>query len=86
MYLAVSKALTLTPCDVFGNTATFLLRKRGHDGNKQFALTIKGVNSLFFKITLHAVFFQLSDCHKAVHGVPCKSADRFGNNKVNFAC
>ena len=32
----------------------------------------------------NAVFFQLSDSHKAVNRVSCKSADRLCNNKVEF--
>lgn len=40
MCLTVSKTLKLTPCDVFGNAPVFLLHKRGHNGNKQFALSL----------------------------------------------
>ena len=75
MNLAVSETLALTPSYVFENATAFLLRQRGHNGDKQFSLTVKGVNAFFFKIALHAVLFQLSDCHKTVNRVSRKSAD-----------
>ena len=81
MNLTVGAALALTPSYVFGNTPAFLLRQRGHNGDKQFSLTVKGVNAFFFKIALHAVFFQLSDSHKAVNRVSSKSADRLCDDK-----
>lgn len=85
MHFAIGEALALSPGDVFGNAAAFFLCQRGHDGDEQFALAVKGVDALLFKVTLHSVLFQLSDGDQAVNRVSCKSADRLGNDEVNFA-
>ena len=85
MHFAIGEALALSPGDVFGNAAAFFLRQRGHNGDEQFTLAVKGVDTLFFKVAFHAVLFQLSDGDQAVNRVSRKSADRLGNDEVNFA-
>lgn len=83
--LAVCKALSLTPCAVLGNAAAFFLSQGGHDGQQQFAFAIECPDVLFFKIDLNTGFLELADGGQAVYGVSGKSADRLGDDEVNFA-
>ena len=85
-YLTVCKTLSLTPGDILGNAPALFLGKAGHDGYQQFALAVKGVDVLFFKEHLHMMLFQLSDGNQAVYRISCKSADRLGDDEVDFAC
>ena len=54
--LAVCKPLSLSPGTVLGNTAAFLLRQGGHNGDKQFSLAVQRPDVFLFKIDLHALF------------------------------
>lgn len=77
---AVCKPFSLSPGAVFRNAPAFLLRKRGHDGQKKFTLSIECPDILLLEIDLCAVFFQLPYGRKAVHRVPGKSADALSHN------
>lgn len=81
-HLAVGKTLSLTPCDVFGNAATFFLGKGTHDGYKKFTLAVQCVDVLFLKIDLHTLVLQLAHSCKAVHGVSGKTAHAFRNDEI----
>ena len=81
--LSVRKAFALAPCDVFGNGAALLLGKARHNGDQQFTLAVKGVNTLFLEIDLSAVFLQLADGSEAVHGISGKAADGFRDDQVD---
>ena len=82
--LAVSKTFPLPPGDILGDTPAFFLGKAGHNGNQQFALTVKGVNVFFFKENLHMMLLQLTDGDQAVDRISGKSADRLGDDEVDF--
>ena len=55
--LAIREPFSLAPCDILGNAAALLLCQAGHDGDQQLALTIQGVDVLFFKVDLYTFFF-----------------------------
>ena len=72
--------------DVLGKALAFLLGKRGHDGEQDFAFGIQRVDSLFLEENGDVLVLQLPDVFQAVEGVPGKAADRLGNHHVDPAC
>ena len=82
--LTVREALALSPRDVLGNRAAFLLRQRGHNGKQQFTLAVEGEYVFFFKVAFTADLFQLADGDEAVNSVSGKPTDRLGNDEVDL--
>ena len=85
-HLSVRKPLALTPCDVFGDVATLLLRQRGHDREQQLAFGIQRVDVLFLKVDLYAMLFQKPNGRQAVHRISGKAGNGLGDDEVNFPC
>ena len=75
----------MSPGAVFGDAPGFLLRETRHDGDEQFAFAVEGPDIFLFKVALDAVFLELADGRKAVHGVPSESADRLGDDQVDLS-
>ena len=78
--LPIGEPFPLPPCDVLRNAPALLLCKRGHDGDQQLPFGVKCPDIFLFKIALAALFLQLPDGGKAVHGVPCEAGDALGHN------
>ena len=66
----------LAPRAVLGNGPAFFLREARHDGQKDFAFTIEGLDVFFFKIDLDTVFLRLPDGGQGINCVPHKAAWR----------
>ena len=62
----------------------FLLGEGRHDRDQNFTAGIQSVDVFLFKIDCDISGFQLSDVVQAIHGVPGKTADGFGNDHVDF--
>ena len=84
--LAIGEPLTLAPCDILRNGPGLLLREARHDGQKQLAFAIKGVDVLFFKVDLDTFLLQLPYRHQTVYGVPGETADGLGHDQVHRTC
>ena len=82
--LAIGEPLAPSPGDVERNAPAFLLRQRGHDRNQKLTLGVESPDVLFFKIDLRAVSLEFPDGGKAVHRVPCETADALGQNQPDF--
>ena len=83
--LAIRKALSLSPGNVLGYGTAFFLRQGGHNRDKQFPLTVEGINVLLLEEHFNTAFLELAHRYKAVNRVSCESADRLGNDEVNLA-
>ena len=81
----VSKPFSLSPCDIFRNRTAFLLSQRTHNGDEQFAFTIKSPNIFLFKETFHMMFFQFSDSCQAVNRISSEPTYTFCDNQVDFS-
>lgn len=81
--LAGGELFSLTPGDVFGNAAAFLLSETEHD-DEQFAFGIQGHDFSRLKETFTVHFLQPADGGQAVHGVSCKTPDALGDNLFSF--
>ena len=81
----VGEALSLPPGNVFGDAAAFLLGKARHDGDEQFPLGVEGHDILFLKEALATGLLQLADGGQTVYGVPGKTADGLGDDKVDLS-
>lgn len=81
----VGEALSLPPGNVFGDAAAFLLGKARHDGDEQFPFGVEGHDILFLKEALATGLLQLADGGQTVYGVPGKTADGLGDDKVDLS-
>ena len=66
----------------FPRWSALLLRKARHDGDEQFALSVKRPDVFFLKIALNAMIFEFPDRSQAVDRVSGKAADRFCDDEV----
>lgn len=83
--LAVGEPLPLSPGNVFGDAAAFLLGKARHDGDEQFPFGVEGHDIFFLEEAFTAGFFQSADGGQTVYGVPGKTADGLGDDKVDLS-
>lgn len=83
-HLAVSHPFAMTPGDVFRNTPAFLLGKAAHDGQQQFAFSVKSPDVFLLEKAFYAMLFQLPDGGQAVHSIPGKTADALGDDQIDF--
>lgn len=83
--LTVGEPFSLSPGDILGNGAAFLLGKARHDGDEQFPFGVEGHDVFFLEEALTAGLLQLSDGGQAVHGVSRKAAHTLGHNQVDFS-
>lgn len=81
----VGEPFPLSPSDILGNGAAFLLGKARHDGDEQFPFGVEGHDVLFLEEALTAGLFQLADGGQAVHGISRESAHTLGHNQVDFS-
>ena len=81
----VREPFPLSPGDIFGDAAAFLLSQTGHDGDEQFTLGIEGHDVFFLEEALTASLLQLADGGQAVHGISRKAAHTLGHNQVDFS-
>lgn len=81
----VGEPFPLSPSDILGNGAAFLLGKARHDGDEQFPFGVEGHDVLFLEEALTAGLLQLADGGQAVHGISRESAYTLGHNQVDFS-
>lgn len=82
--LSIGKPFSLSPGNILGYGAAFFLCQARHDGEQQFALAVKGVNVLLFKVDFYAFFFQLADSNQAVDRISGEAANRLCDDEVDF--
>ena len=82
--LTVGEPFPLSPSDILGNGAAFLLGKARHDGDEQFPFGVEGHDVLFLEEALTAGLLQLADGGQAVHGISREAAYTLGHNQVHL--
>ena len=63
----------------------FVISEKPAVGNTNLTI-VERTDILFFKITLHVIFFQKTNGCQAVNSISCKTAHTFCYDKVNFSC
>lgn len=81
----VGEPFPLSPSDILGNGAAFLLSQTGHDGDEQFPLGVEGHDVFFLEEALTASLLQLADGGQTVYGVSGETAYTLGHNQVDLS-
>ena len=69
----------------FGQLAHLVLRDRGHDGQPQFGVFVKGIDVIVLKKYAHSMAEQCAGIADAVQRIASKTADLLGDDQVKPA-
>ena len=83
--LPISKPFPVSPSHILRDAAALFLCQRTHNRNEEFPFCVQCPDIFLFKIDFNPFIFQFSHGGQAVHRIPGKPADRFCDDKVNFA-
>lgn len=73
------------PSDILGDGSTLFFRKGTHQGDKELAGAVHGVDILFLKVDRHPGGFQSVDGSEGIHGISGESGQRLGEDQIDFS-